>query len=81
MAENSSVHEEKVKAQEEIVEVEIKEEGVNVVSTVTEVDSEPEEEKEPEGLGDGVEIGTVEILESDRPKATDLDFQHCKIVK
>ena len=81
MAENNSVHKEKNKTQEEILKAETKEEDVNVVATVTEADSEPEEEKEPEGLGDGVEIGTVEILETDRPKATDLDFQHCKIIK
>ena len=42
-------------------------------------DSEPEEVEEEKEIG--AEIGTVEILEADRPKAEDLDFQHCKIAK
>ena len=42
-------------------------------------DSEPEEVEEEKEIG--AEIGTVEILEEDRPKAEDLDFQHCKIAK
>ena len=40
-------------------------------------DSEPEaedEEKEAEG-----ECGRVEVPDTEREKATDLDFQHCKI--
>ena len=42
-------------------------------------DSEPEvedEEKEVEG-----EFGKVEVLDTEREKTTDLDFQHCKIPK
>ena len=42
-------------------------------------DSEPEvedEEKEVDG-----EFGKVEVLDTEREKTTDLDFQHCKIPK
>ena len=42
-------------------------------------DSEPEEEDEEKGV-EG-EFGKVEILDTERDKATDLDFQHCKIPK
>ena len=49
------------------------------VGDVKNPDSEPEEEDEEKGV-EG-EFGKVEILDSDRAKATDLDFQHCKIPK
>ena len=42
-------------------------------------DSEPEvedQEKEVDG-----EFGKVEVLDTEREKTTDLDFQHCKIPK
>ena len=42
-------------------------------------DSEPEEEDEEKGV-EG-EFGKVEVLDTEREKATDLDFQHCKIPK
>ena len=42
-------------------------------------DSEGEEEFEEKEMG--AEPGRVEVAEGDRAKATDLDFQHCKIVK
>ena len=44
-------------------------------------DSEPEvedEDKEKEVEG---EFGKVEVLDTEREKTTDLDFQHCKIPK
>ena len=42
-------------------------------------DSEPEEEDKEKGV-EG-EFGKVEVLDTEREKATDLDFQHCKIPK
>ena len=42
-------------------------------------DSEGEEEFEEKEMG--AEPGRVEVAEADKAKATDLDFQHCKIVK
>ena len=42
-------------------------------------DSEPEEEEAEKGV-EG-EFGRVEVLDTEREKATDLDFQHCKIPK
>ena len=42
-------------------------------------DSEPEEEDEEKGV-EG-EFGKVEVPDTEREKATDLDFQHCKIPK
>ena len=49
------------------------------VGDVRSPDSEPEEEDEEKGVE--WEFGKVEILDSEREKATDLDFQHCKIPK
>merc|ERR1719339_809250 len=46
---------------------------------VRDPDSEPEEEEEEKGV-EG-EFGRVEVLDTEREKATDLDFQHCKIPK
>ena len=43
-------------------------------------DSEPEAEDEEKGVEEG-EFGRVEVLDTEREKATDLDFQHCKIPK
>ena len=81
MAETTSI-EELSKLSENKASTDIVSKNVVVVkSDCNEVqpDSDPEEAEEEKEIG--AEIGTVDILEADRPKAEDLDFQHCKIVK
>ena len=81
MAETTSI-EELSKLSENKASTDIVSKNVVVVKSdcdEAQPDSDPEEAEEEKEIG--AEIGTVEILEADRPKAEDLDFQHCKIVK